>query len=169
MGAGSSCHFSLWRTSVAATITERFALLPLTENRHFLGLFEPDLEARIMMQMGQNGELGYIVMHHGELKVRRNLVNELLLTPWSESNGGGWRELDTQFLLGPGQACRVAFEADRALLGALARYEESRIVWDQLNDRERMMFIKNGPKDHSLRILLYKRIMEVLGGTTSPR
>ncbi len=67
---------------MAATITERFALLPLTENRHFLGLFEPDLEARIMMQMGQNGELGYLVMHHG---VRRSSFTRLRRTfssPW---------------------------------------------------------------------------------------
>lgn len=144
------------------SLVDRFEALILTECKRFPGVFEPAEDERILMKLGQNGDLGYLVRHDGMLKVRRNLVNELILFTWTPTSPGGWQEYGSPFEIGPGQAVMVAYAADRALLGALGRYEEARKPWDGLTDKARLAFMREAPTDHVLRTRLYGLIMKAL-------
>ena len=123
---------------------------------------DPPIHERVYYRHVENGQRAYAVTRAGLEKLRfdRGPHEEIIvpLDPKSWTVDKDVRPINATHL------AEVAFAADRALCLRIALHREARKEWRDLNDRERLEWMKSGPGDdaHPMRIATWRAIRRSL-------
>jgi hypothetical protein len=121
--------------------------------------YDPLPSARKLVRHRQSGDLGYLVKRSGKLMVRLDRPAQEILRKYSTDE---WADEEQVLPLAKIHAARVAFEADKALCGALSMHKEARREWMKLPELERHRWMSVGPAAPLSRSALYRSVMAAL-------
>jgi hypothetical protein len=121
--------------------------------------YDPLPSARKLVRHRQSGDLGYLVKRSGKLMVRLDRPAQEILRKYGTDE---WADEEQVLPLAKIHAARVAFEADKALCGALSMHQHSRKEWMKLSEQERHRWMATGPVEPLSRTALYRAVMDVL-------
>ena len=108
------------------------------------------------MRHSRTGELGWLVRRSGQQMVKRDLPNQDVIVKYIS---GDWIDEVPQRPLAKMQIIRIAFEADKELCRSLGGLQaHSRRSWEKMNEHEREVFAKHGPKAPPARVTLFAMI-----------
>lgn len=113
-----------------------------------------EFEDRVWVSHYRTGDRGYLVEIDGVTQVRLDRPAEEILQPFHEQQ---WVRDDDHRPMNEVAVARIAYEADKALCPAIGIHGRQNSNWHSLSDKERQMWIKEGPK-HSVRAALYASI-----------
>lgn len=125
---------------------------------------DPTPDQRRYVRHALTGDRGYLVWRDGELKVRLDRPQEVVLARTSE-----WHDDDDVSMFTLHQVARIAYAADRQLLTSLGQHKDARQEWLDMKEATRIAWVEKGPSSekgvvHPLRPILWKAVMEVLRG-----
>ena len=126
---------------------------------------EPDKENRQYYRHKYTGDLAYLVFRAGQPLIKYDRPNDTSTIPFKPED---WNLEMHAEPLGRTQAASIAFEADRALCGFLGMPLQARREWRMLSHKDRIDFVKEGPKGDGSREVLYRSIMKALKPLTRP-
>lgn len=117
------------------------------------------VEPKRWVRSSNDGQLGYLVRHDGEMKVKLDR-SEVILKPFNQHQ---WRDAEDIRALTPMQAARVAYEADRAYRLATGTQPSLAKEWISLKDEERIAWTRTPNDLGERRKQLREAILSVVG------
>ncbi len=107
----------------------------------------------------QDGELGTLVERDGNQYVKLNRPHEEILRHFN--GGNGWIPEVENRPISRAQLGFVCFEADKALRQVLGDYSGAKKTWQDLSDKQRILWMDEGPKSAE-RSAVWKAIQMIL-------
>lgn len=132
--------------------------------------FDPEPGDRIYVRSERTGDLGWMVRRDGVEMVRLDRPSQEIIRQMSPE----WVQVVDHRPCSHAQVVQVAFMADKALCALLGLYEESgpkrdRLTgpsakkdWRDLNERQLIAWLEEGPSNPPIRRILYNSIVNVL-------
>lgn len=125
---------------------------------------DPTPDQRCYVRHAITGDRGYLVWRDGEQRVRLDRPQEVVLPRTSD-----WHDDDDAAMFTLHQVARIAYAADRQLLSSVGQHKDARTEWLDMKEAARIAWVEKGPASekgavHPLRPILWKAVMEVLGG-----
>ncbi len=117
--------------------------------------YEPQPNQRDWYSHTRTGDRGYLVRRDGTDYVKLDRPNEEIL----KRLNGEWHKDEEHRPMTVAQIAQVAFEADKKLCFFLGQHERARKEWPSLSDKERIAWMREGPKGGP-RQALYEAIFE---------
>lgn len=129
--------------------------------------FDPIPPDREWFRHETRGDRGYRVRRNGKDMIRLDRPMQELLEPLT----GQWKRDEYGSLFLHEQISRVAFQADRGMCALVGLHPESRVTWQDLPDKQRTEFIRNGPPEeaHPARRVVYEAIFKALEPYTTEK
>jgi len=128
--------------------------------------WDPKPDERTYYRSREDGQRGYLVRRDGKDMIRLDRPMQEIL---EKLEGNPKWSLDAEVHpLNPHQAAKVAYQADQALAHVLGDYSNKQ-EWIDLSDKERIRFMKDGPKAKGFRAKFYAGVMELLSELTNGR
>ena len=121
--------------------------------------WEPAPSERKYFRDATSGDLGYLIRAGGKDVIRLDRPFEVILHPMT----GRWVPEHSHAQFSKFQVAIIAYEADRALLQAMGKYQEAKKEYASMREKDRIDWMKFGPKEDDLRKDLFCAIIEVLG------
>lgn len=116
--------------------------------------YEPQPNQRDWYSHTRTGDRGYLVRRDGVDYVKLDRPNEEIL----KRHNGEWHKDEEHRPMTTAQIAQVAYEADRKLCFFLGKHERARKEWVSLSDKERIAWMREGPKEPGPREELYVAI-----------
>lgn len=123
--------------------------------------WDPKPSERTYYRSREDGQRGYLVKRDGKDVVRLDRPMEEIIRPLDKFDPDRQRGVMSAHAAG-----KIAFLADRALCSAIGDYQDSKVQWLDLSDKERIRFIKNGPDVGGFRDEFFRGVMGLLKDLT---
>jgi hypothetical protein len=121
--------------------------------------WDPEPHQRTYYRHARTGDLAYLVRRDGSDVLRYDRPNEEILRKLT----GEWNREPDRVPYSRHQVAAVAFAADRALCAMMGMHKESRDQWSSLHEKERLEYLKRGPRAGGVRDRLWAAIFDLLG------
>lgn len=121
--------------------------------------WDPEPHERTYYRHMRTGDLAYMVRREGADVLRYDRPNEEILRKIT----GEWQREAERVPYSKHQVAAVAFAADRALCAMMGQHKESREQWSSLHEKERLEYMKHGPRAGGVRDRLWSAIFQLLG------